>query len=103
MVRGLESISNKATILATAETYLGSPDAWKRSFELQRTATAADSVAAAARTWLTDGSYSLTILPFDYASQGQDVDRKAMPLPAPGAITAGTLPADPARRRCRTA
>ena len=34
MVRGLESISNKATILATAETYLGSPDAWKRSFEL---------------------------------------------------------------------
>ena len=30
MVRSLESISNKATILATSETYLGSPDAWKR-------------------------------------------------------------------------
>ena len=37
MVRGLESIGNKATILATAETYLGSPDAWKRSFDLLRT------------------------------------------------------------------
>jgi len=91
MVRGLESISNKATILATAETYLGSPDGWKRSFDLQRTATAAE-VSGAARTWLTDGSYSLAILPFDYTSQGQDVDRKAMPLPAPGAITAGRFP-----------
>ena len=91
MVRGLESIGNKATILATAETYLGSPDAWQRAFDLQRTATAAE-VSAAARTWLSDGSYSLTIRPFEYASQGQDVDRKAMPLPAPGAITAGRFP-----------
>ena len=50
------------------------------------------SVSAAARTWLTDGAYSLTILPFDYKPQGEDVDRKAMPLPAPGAITAGRFP-----------
>ncbi len=88
MVRSLESISNKATVLATAETYLGSPDAWKRGFDLQRTATAQD-VSSAARAWLTDGSYSLTIVPFDYTSQGQDVDRKSMPLPSPGATTAG--------------
>ena len=91
MVRGLESISTKATILATAETYLGSPDVWKRGFDLARTATG-PQIAAAARAWLTDGSYSLTILPFDYAPQGQDVDRKAMPVPAPGAITAGRFP-----------
>ena len=91
MVRGLESIANKATILATAETYVGSPDGWKRSFELQRSATAAD-ISAAARAWLTDGSYSLAILPFDYSPQGQDVDRKSMPLPPLGAIAAGRFP-----------
>jgi len=92
MVRSLESISTKASMLATNETYLGSPDAWKRTFDLQRTATPAQ-IAAAARTWLTEGSYRLDILPFDYAPQGEDADRKTMPLPAPGAITAGKFPA----------
>ena len=91
MVRGLESIGNKATILATAQTYLGAPDAWKQLFDFQRTSTAAD-ISAAARAWLTDGSYSLTILPFDFKSQGQDVDRKAMPLPAPGTVAVGRFP-----------
>ena len=56
------------------------------------TATPAQ-IAAAARTWLTDGSYSLTILPFEHTAQGQDADRKTMPLPAPGSITAGKFPA----------
>jgi zinc protease len=92
MVRGLQAINSKASTLAIAQTFLGSPDAWKRNLELQRTATPAQ-VASTARTWLTDGSYSLTILPFEFNSQGQDVDRKTMPLPAPGAITAGKFPA----------
>ena len=91
LVRSLESISTKATILATSQTYLGSPDGWKRDLEVQRTATSAQ-IAAAARTWLRDGSYSLTILPFDYTAQGHDADRKSMPLPAAGAISAGTFP-----------
>jgi hypothetical protein len=44
---GLESISNKATMLATSETYLGSPDAWKRTFDVQRTATPTETAATA--------------------------------------------------------
>ncbi len=91
LVRSLESISTKANILATSEAYLGSPDAWKRSFEIERSVTPAE-VAAAGRAWLTDGSYTLTILPFTFAAQGQDVDRKTMPLPAAGSITAGKFP-----------
>jgi zinc protease len=91
MVRTLESISTKATILATAQTYLDSPDAWKRDLAVQRAATAAQ-IAAAAKTWLSDGSYSLTILPFEHAAQGHDVDRKTMPLPAAGSIAAGRFP-----------
>jgi zinc protease len=91
LVRSLEAINTKASMLAQSETYLGSPDAWKRTFELQRTATA-QQVAAAGRTWLSDGCYRLDILPFDYAAQGQDADRKTMPLPAPGSISAGTFP-----------
>jgi zinc protease len=89
-VRNLESISSKASLLASSQTYLGSPDAWKRTFEIERTATAQE-VAKAARAWLSDGSYSLTMLPFDYAATGEDADRTAMPLPAPGSVTAGKL------------
>ena len=91
VVRSLEAINGKASLLATAQTYLGSPDAWKRSLDIQRTATPAQ-VAAAGREWLADGSYSLGILPFDYAPEGVDADRKTMPLPAAGAITAGRFP-----------
>jgi zinc protease len=90
-VRSLESISNKANVLAISETYLGAPDAWKRSFDILRTATPPD-IAGAARSWLSDGSYSLRILPFEHSPQGTDVDRSAMPLPAPGAIAAGKFP-----------
>ncbi len=75
-VRGLEAINSKASILATGQVYLGKPDAFIDMFEFQRSATAAQ-VAAAARTWVTDGSYTLTILPFPFTAQGTDVDRKA--------------------------
>jgi zinc protease len=92
LVRSLESISTKATMLATGQTYLGSPDGWKRIFERQRTATPAE-IAAAGRTWLSDGSYTLAILPFGYTAGGRDADRTALPLPAPGSIAAGRLPA----------
>ncbi len=91
MVRGLESISGKANLLAQAETYLGTPDGWKRSFDLARTATPGQ-VATAARAWLSDGSYTLTILPFGFAAKGRDADRTTLPLPAPGSITAGKMP-----------
>jgi zinc protease len=90
-VRALESTSGKASTLAQSEAYLGSPDGWKRSFEVSRAATPGQ-VATAARAWLSDGSYTLTILPFGFGPRGKDADRTAMPLPPPGSIAAGKLP-----------
>ena len=90
VVRSIETISGKASLLATSQVYQGSPDAWKARLDVQRNATAAQ-VQAAARTWLTDGSYSLQILPFGHRAQGQDADRSKMPLPA--SMTPGAFPA----------
>jgi zinc protease len=91
-VRSLESISTKATILATSQTYLGSADGWKQDLAVKRAATPAQ-IAAAAKTWLSDGSYSLSILPFELSSEGRDADRSKMPLPPAGSIAAGRMPA----------
>jgi zinc protease len=79
-VRQLEQINSKASILATSETYFGDPGRWKQLFEIYRSATGPE-IQAAAREWLTDGSYALTILPFEYRATGQDVDRSNMPVP----------------------
>jgi zinc protease len=75
-VRSLEGIANKATLLATGEVYKGKPDFIVDIFEIQKTATATE-IARSARTWLSDGSYTLTILPFPFQPQGTPVDRKA--------------------------
>lgn len=87
MVRSIESNSGRASLLVTSQVYQGSPDAWKPRLEIQRNATAAQ-VQAVARNWLTDGSYTLQILPFGYVAQGRDADRSKMPLPASTAIGA---------------
>ena len=89
LARGLESVASKANQLATAQTYTGDPSAWRRNFDVERVATPAQIVQAA-KTWLTDGSYSLTILPFEYRAEGQDADRSKMPLPA--GVTPVTFP-----------
>jgi len=57
-VRSLESISGKANRLATAQTYLGDPGAWRRGYDITQTATPAQ-VAQAGRAWLSDGAYRL--------------------------------------------
>ncbi len=72
--------SGRAMILAEAQTYLGSPDAWK--VDLERTAAATpEQVAAAGRRWMSDGVFVLDVTPLpDYA-------------PVPGAPAAGAIPA----------
>jgi len=81
VVRSLESISEKAGMLALGQTYLGTPDGWKRDYDVYRSAQG-PQVGAAARKWLTEGAYSLIIEPFTFSAQGQDADRSKMPLPA---------------------
>lgn len=80
-VRSLESIADKASLLAESQTYLGSPDAWKAGFERYKAATP-QQLQAAGRKWLSDGDYVLHILPFgELTASGQGADRSVMPLP----------------------
>ena len=74
-LRGLERVSNKADILAENEVFGGSPDSYKQSYERFNKATARE-VAQTTRKWLSDGEYSLTVLPFaDYKTKESIVDR----------------------------
>lgn len=87
-IRSLEQIGGfrgKAGILAASQTLLGSPDAWKRGYQEIMTATP-EHVAAAARKWLSDGSFVLSVTPFpEYRTTPAAADRKQMPV-------AGTSP-----------
>ena len=65
-VRGVERIGGfggKSDILASGATYLNKPDAYQMRLErLQRAAT--DGVRETAQRWLSDGVYSLEVVPF---------------------------------------
>ncbi len=93
-LKGLERIGGfggKSDLLAQSQTFDGAPDAWKGSLEVLRTATPTQ-VRDAARRWLSDGSYSLSILPTpDFAAGPPGADRKTMPQP--GQTVAAAFPA----------
>ncbi|MGH9947656.1 MAG: M16 family metallopeptidase [Pyrinomonadaceae bacterium] len=83
-VRGAERIGGfggKSDILATNQVFNGSPDAYKKSLDRISKATVADLKAAGQR-WLSDGVYSLQIVPYAKATAAAtDVDRKIIPMP----------------------
>jgi zinc protease len=90
MVDTIERAPSKASLLATWETYVGDGNAWKASIDRLNAATP-ETVAAAARKWLTRGSYTLTVLPFGQpAPFAPPVDRSKLPLP--GAVADATFP-----------
>jgi zinc protease len=65
-VRGVERIGGfggKSDILATSQTYLGSPTGFKAKLQRLEQAGFAD-LRDAAREWLTDGVYALEVHPF---------------------------------------
>ncbi len=81
IVQQMERTSSKASLLATWATYRGDPGAWKDSLKRTEAAQPA-TVAAAASKWLADGSYTLTVQPFEnFTAAKTGVDRKTMPLP----------------------
>jgi zinc protease len=83
-VRGLERISGKADILAEHQVFGGSPDAYKASFDRFQTASAKE-ITRATKDWLSDGEYSLRVLPFaKHTSSASTVDRSTG-IPAVGA------------------
>ena len=80
-VKGLERIGGfggKSDVLAQSAVYGGSPDAYKKNLDYIRKAAAAD-IKRTAAGWLSDGDYTLTIVPFpDHkAAATAAVDRKA--------------------------
>lgn len=83
-VRGIERIGGfggKSDILATNQTYLGDPQAYKKRFE-ELTEATTGRVLATARTWLSEGVYVLEVQPFQAAMAAADTpDTRIMPAP----------------------
>ena len=94
LVRGSERIGGfggKSDLLAESQVFHGDPNAWKTSYDRVLAARPVD-LTNAGRTWLVDGSYALSVLPFpDYAAAATGVDR-AKGVPTPGAVPAADFP-----------
>jgi zinc protease len=93
-VRGLERIGGfggKSDILAESQVFHGDPGAWRNSYQRYLSARPAN-LTEAGRAWLTDGSYSLHVLPFpDYAASSTGVDR-SLGMPQPGETPQAVFP-----------
>jgi zinc protease len=81
-IRGLERVGGfggKSDILASNQTYFGSPDYYKEEIKNLREAKTAD-VLKVANEWLSDGEYTLEVRPFAEPKVNQaDADRSKMP------------------------
>ena len=82
-VRGLERIGGfggKADVLASCEVYAGDPGCYRQSLEWIEAATPAD-LQRVARQWLSQGDYTLEVLPQPpfAAAATEAVDRKPGP------------------------
>ena len=74
-IRGLERISGKAGALARNEVFSGDPNHYLKGIERLEQATAKDIINVSEK-WLSDGEYSLRVLPFsDYTSTPTGIDR----------------------------
>jgi predicted Zn-dependent peptidase len=69
-IRHLERVNGKASILAEGQVYRGDPGAYKTDLSRLEAATPA-TVLAAAKKWLAQGDYTLTVTP---SPEGADED-----------------------------
>jgi len=81
-IRGIERIGGfggKSDKLAQSMAFAGDPDYYKTMLAWVQNATAKD-LHRVAKEWLSDGVYTLQVLPFpSYEAAGQGVDRSKMP------------------------
>jgi zinc protease len=81
-LRGVERIGGfggKSDLLASNQTYLRDPDAYKERLKRMETATPED-VRAAGRRWLSDGVYILEVYPYpQYETAKSGADRSKLP------------------------
>ncbi len=85
-VRGAERIGGfggKSDILASSQTYLGDPYAFRQRLENLEAATGPD-VRDTVRSWLGDGVYALEIVPFPDAKQASSSAQNRSRLPELG-------------------
>jgi len=74
-VRGIETVSAKADMLAEGQVYGDDPSTYKKSMQLITSANA-KQVTKAAKDWLSDGEYTLRVLPFkNYSVSPSNIDR----------------------------
>ncbi len=84
-IRGVERIGGfggKSDILATSQTYLGTPHGYKLRLENLEKATC-ENITTASREWLSDGVYALEVRPFTAVKPAQVVKRDRLPDPGP--------------------
>lgn len=92
-IRGVERVGGfggKSDVLAEGQVYGGDPAAYQRELAWLKAATPA-KVAAAARRWLSDGAYVLTVEPVPELAAGKGIDDRAK-RPEPGTPPDGKLP-----------
>ncbi|HEX2450948.1 MAG TPA: pitrilysin family protein [Gemmatimonadales bacterium] len=81
-IRGIERIGGfggKSDVLAQSQVFGGRPDAYRESFARIAAATPAQLLAASKR-WLSDGDYTLEVLPFpEYQTVASAADRTKVP------------------------
>ncbi len=82
MIRGLEKVGGfggKAVTLAQGELYAGDAGFYQQRLDWIEAATQ-DSVGEAAETWMGDGFFELTVVPFgSYSAAQEGADRSALP------------------------
>ena len=80
VIKGLDSLSGKANLLAEMEYYGGSPDAYKTGFAWIDGATP-ESIRAATKEWLLDGFHEVYVTMFgNYSVAETGADRSALPV-----------------------
>jgi zinc protease len=82
-VRGTERIGGfggKSDVLASSQTYLGSATAYKRRLR-QLDEVTPEGLRKTLASWLSDGVYSLEVLPFTAKKAGAAGDRGRIPQP----------------------
>ncbi|MFC4313765.1 M16 family metallopeptidase [Steroidobacter flavus] len=78
-IRGLDSVSSIAAMLASNEVRLERPDLYRLGLQWVREATC-ESIRDAAQRWLSDGSYVLQVVPFPtLRATGKEIDRSKVP------------------------
>lgn len=90
MVHALETVAEKAQLLASGQVYFNDPDAYLEQLKIIENASARD-VKEIGKRWLTDGSYTLEVLPFPHYVAGKALANRKQ-LPKLGQAPTFTLP-----------